>query len=125
MKTVRIDDLADAVNSSLNEYKTVSVENVKKAVRSASETVKDKIQDKAPVDTGAYRKSFTITKQEETADSLINVVHSKNRYQLTHLLEHGHAKRNGGRTKALVHIAPAEKAGIDRLISEVEKGLKG
>ena len=29
------------------------------------------------------------------------------------------------RTKAQPHIAPAEKAGFDLLLSEVEKGVKG
>ena len=53
------------------------------------------------------------------------VVHSKKQYRLTHLLEFGHAKRGGGRTKAQPHIAPAEKAGFDLLLSEVEKGVKG
>lgn len=124
MKTVQIADLAEAVNAELNSYSLSTAETVKKAVKAASETVKEKIQEKAPVDTGAYRKSFVITKEEETSDSLVNVVHSKNRYQLTHLLEKGHAKRGGGRVKAQVHIAPAEQAGIDKLVSEVEKGLK-
>ena len=54
---------------------------------------------------------------------LTEVVHSPTDYQLTHLLEKGHAKRGGGRVKARVHIAPAEKAGIEKLKTEVEKGI--
>ena len=40
-------------------------------------------------------------------------------------MEFGHAKRGGGRTKAQPHIAPAEKAGFELLLSEVEKGVQG
>ena len=50
-------------------------------------------------------------------------VHSKNRYQLAHLLEHGHAKRGGGRVAAIPHIEPAEANGIEALKSKIERGL--
>lgn len=52
------------------------------------------------------------------------VVYSKNRYQLAHLLEKGHAKRGGGRVAGRPHIAPAEQAGIEQLQSLIEKALK-
>lgn len=49
----------------------------------------------------------------------------QNRYQLTHLLEHGHAKRGGGRVPAKPHIAAAEQAGIEQLEKEIQKALEG
>ena len=42
-------------------------------------------------------------------------VHSKTQYQLTHLLEYGHAKRGGGRTKAQPHIIKGEELAIKEL----------
>ncbi|MCD8174409.1 MAG: phage portal protein [Phascolarctobacterium sp.] len=45
------------------------------------------------------------------------------RYQLAHLLEKGHALRQGGRAKAYPHIAPAEEAGETMLVQLIEKAL--
>jgi hypothetical protein len=123
MQTVEVEELADVVNASLTQYASTLTDTVKDAVKSASQTVKSEIEQRAPVLTGRYKKSFVITKTKETKDGLTEVVHSPTDYQLTHLLEKGHAKRGGGRVKARVHIAPAEKAGIEKLKTEVEKGI--
>ena len=56
---------------------------------------------------------------------LMVAVHSRDRYQIAHLLEHGHAKRGGGRVAAIPHIAPAEQSGAEELVSKIERGLSG
>ena len=51
--------------------------------------------------------------------------HSPKKYQLAHLLEKGHAKRGGGRTKAMPHIAPAEENAVKELENDIKKALGG
>ena len=123
--TVRIDQMADAIMQGLNEYAELATEDMKKAVKAASKTVKKEIQAGAPQKSGAYSKSWAVKTVRETANSLEQTVHSKNRYQLAHLLEHGHAKRGGGRVSGKSHIAPAEQMGIDQLEDAIEKALGG
>ena len=122
--SIKIDDLAKEVMRGLDEYADVTTEQVKKAVRKAGNTVRKEIQQNAPKNTGDYAKSWAVKKVRESSHTLELVVHSKNRYQLTHLLEFGHAKRGGGRTRAFPHIAPAEQAGMDQLMRDIENDLK-
>ncbi len=123
-QTIRIDELADAVMNGLKEYAQLAAEDLKEDVKKAGKTVKQQIESAAPKKTGKYAKSWTVKKTRETSDSIQIVVHSKNRYQLAHLLEHGHVKRNGGRTRAFPHIAPAEQAGTEQLLKDIERDLK-
>lgn len=121
---IDIDDLADEIMDGLMEYADLATNTVKQAVKKAGNTVKKEIQATAPSDTGKYKKSFKVTKSKETSNALEVTVHSKDRYQLTHLLEKGHAKRGGGRVSAIPHIAPAEEKGIRKLTEEIERGLR-
>ena len=96
---------------------------MKKAVRKTATEIKKEISANAPEDTGAYAKSWATKKVSENSHSLEMTVHSKNRYQLSHLLEHGHAKRGGGRVAGKPHIAPAEQNGEELLENLIRKAL--
>ena len=96
-RRVSIDQLADAVMEELNNYTETTSDGVKTAVRKAAKTVKQEIQSGAPVKSGKYQKSWATKNTKESSNTLEITVYSKNRYQLAHLLEHGHVKRGGGR----------------------------
>ena len=123
-RTVSVDELASVINEDLQEYATLAAAGVKSAVRKSAKTVKEQIEVGAPTRTGHYKSSWVATKQEESSQSLQMVIHSKDRYQLAHLLENGHAKRGGGRVAGRPHIAPAEQMGEELLQSLIEKALK-
>jgi hypothetical protein len=92
-------------------------------VNNAGNLAKKEIQATAPKQTGQYAKSWKARKTRETATNYQVTVYSSSRYRLAHLLEHGHAKRNGGRVRAFPHIAPAEEKAEDQLLSELERRL--
>ena len=120
-----IDGLADAIMEGLKEYSDLASSEVKGAVRKAGKLVKDEIAANAPKKTGAYSKSWSVKATKETSESLELVVYSKNRYQIAHLLEHGHAKRGGGRVAGIPHIAPAEENAVKQLEEDIVKKLGG
>ena len=120
---VTIGSLADAVMEGLTEYADLATGDMKAAVRKAGNTVRNQIKATAPNRTGKYASSWSVKTDRETSTSLSLIVHSRNRYQLAHLLEFGHAKRGGGRVAAQPHIAPAEEKGVGELEKEIERSL--
>lgn len=122
-RRVTVDQMADAVMEGLLEYAELATDVMKDCVKKAGNTVKKETQANAPVRSKRYQKSWAVKKQKESSNALEVVVHSRNRYQLTHLLEKGHAKRGGGRVRAIPHIAPAEEKGIRELEEGIRRGL--
>lgn len=120
---VTVDQMADAIMDGLFEYAELATDTMKDCVKKAGNTVKKETQDHAPVKSRRYKKSWAVKRQKETSTTLEMVVHSRNRYQLTHLLEKGHVKRGGGRVKAIPHIGPAEEKGIQLLEDSIKRGL--
>lgn len=118
-----IDDMADEIMRGLTEYADLADSAMKAAVKKTATSVKKEISANAPKRTGRYAKSWATKKTKENSHSLEITVHSKNRYQLAHLLEKGHAKRNGGRVPGKPHIAPAEENGAALLESLITKEL--
>ena len=124
-RKVKIDGLADAVAEELESYSSLAAEDMKSAVKDAAALVREEIRAGAPVRSGKYARSWTTKVTGESSTALEVTVYSPSRYQLAHLLEHGHAKRGGGRVRAIPHIAPAEELGEKKLEEDIAKALKG
>ena len=113
MKTVSIDEMGNAIAKEFEEYVSLTEDKVKKICKEVADDTKEEIMDNAPVDTGRYKKSWKITESKQ-GKGVKYTVHA-GRYRLTHLLEYGHAKRGGGRTKAYPHISKGENLAIREL----------
>lgn len=120
---VKTDELAEVIMEGLQDYADLATEDLKEDIRRASDTVRKEIVKNAPRDTGAYAKGWAVLKGREDACSINMIVYCRKRWRLTHLLEHGHAKRGGGRVAARPHIAPAQEAGEKELEELIRKDL--
>ncbi|WP_420837676.1 HK97 gp10 family phage protein [Bacillus mesophilum] len=84
----------------------------------ADELVSELRTDPTPELTGDYRKGW---RAKRVGNKFI--IHNATDYQLTHLLEKGHAKKGGGRVPAYPHIRPAEQRAIDEFLRKLEAVL--
>ena len=117
MAAIDIDNLADVIMEELQSCSKDIAETVKEEVKEAAKNCVTTIKKKSPEDTGKYKKGWTSKVEFENKNGIRIKVYNRTKPQLTHLLENGYAKRNGGRVVGKAHIAPAEK--------EIEKELMG
>lgn len=111
-------DLSGEIMKCLQEYTEEVVEALEKTEKELADEAVRTLKQTSPKKSGKYAKSWTQTKQGKK-----RIVHNR-RYQLTHLLEKGHAKRNGGRVAARVHIAPVEQRISKEAVERLKRNLK-
>ena len=124
-RTVSVDQMAAAIEEELEKYKDLASDELKKSVKKAGKTAKSDINESAPVRTGKYAKSWKSKVTAEDSERIQLTVYSPSRYMIAHLLENGHAKRGGGRVRAIPHIGPAEEHAEEVLLKDIERALRG
>lgn len=125
--SVPIVEFTETLNEELKKYTTEVYNAINDAVDEVSENLVKELKKNSPVDKTSKKKHYKNNWKVETTGRMFYkkaVVHNK-KYQLTHLLEYGHAKVNGGRVKAYPHIAPAEQNAIKEFIQKVEEAVSG
>lgn len=120
-KNILPGDFSSEINSILVEYgdhaSKCLVEVIPDVAKNATKQLKATNVYKRK--TGRYNKGWTASTDVRRTE-VKSVVHNRTDYQLSHLLEFGHAKANGGRTKAFPHIAQVN----DWVQEEVVKKIK-
>lgn len=117
---IKIDDLASALVSELEYYESGVTEEVKKSVRAATKACIAELKSTSPSLTGSYAGGWRGKVAFESPMDIRVQVHNATDYQITHLLEDGHAKVNGGRVPAYPHIGAA----ADNASELLEKDVK-
>lgn len=125
MANISIDQLANEIAKGLSQYSNDVVEKVNiSSARVGKAAVKRLKAVKFKSGTGEYSKSWRMKTEPTQGQPNRQIIHNKDHYQLTHLLEHGHAKANGGRVSAIPHIGPVEEEVIREFVSKVEEAIR-
>lgn len=118
-------DITAKITAALQEYSADVAEAVDAAAKECAKGLAKDVKAAAPTRTGAYKKSWTSAQTGTEGQGKVFTVYSKDRYQLTHLLEHGHKKKNGGMVKAIPHIAQANEKWQEEFERRCEEAVKG
>lgn len=120
-----IDNIASVLADELQKYSDEVAEEAKQAVDDVSQELVENIKNDSPKKTGKYAKGWTSKVEYEDKNNKRVRVYNKTDYQLTHLLEYGHAKAGGGRVEGKAHIRPNEEKAIKQLEKKIEEAVKG
>lgn len=125
---IRVDELAAEVNRQLALFAGATDQIVEKSADEVAEATIKMLNATSPKLTGAYAKSWEVFTPKSGPNRHYRVIHAGNgEYRLTHLLEHGHAKVNGGRVNPSPpggHIEPAEQEAISSFEAAIRRGVE-
>ena len=123
MANISIDQLTEAIDETLTIYSNEITAGVKKVAQKKVKELVKRTKATAPVGKRKkhYKSNIASKKLSETSRSISYLWYVKgNDYRLSHLLENGHATRNGGRVEGTHFI----KKATDPILEEYEREVK-
>lgn len=121
-KTIKPEALADALGQGLTIWHKETTERLDEAAAAAVKKLAKLTKANAPKGArGSFRKSISSKQIKKTDRGSTYAWYVKPpEHRLTHLLVHGHATKDGGRTKADPFLANA----LDEVLPEYEKAAE-
>lgn len=123
------EELTDAILDMLTDYKKEVADGVFRVGKKAIKEIERKSIDTAPIGRRVkgdhFRESIASKSEQDRLGNSTHIWYVKApNYRLTHLLVHGHAKRNGGRTRANPFLKNATEAALKQYLKDVERVIK-
>jgi hypothetical protein len=112
-------DLTREIQRQLKYYAKEVREEVEQAMEDVSTELKSDVVRDSPERRPSYKKGWRIKKTKNKY-----ILHNATDYRLTHLLEHGHALRNGERYQGKVHIRPNEEKAVREYLRRIERAIE-
>ena len=126
-KSIGTDQLGEAIAKELTLYGENVIEALKKEAKSSMDRLVKDTKATAPVGRRKkhYRDSIKSKKVSESDRAVLYVWYVDGAdYRLSHLLENGHALRDGGRSRATHFIQNASDPILEEYLKAVEEVIK-
>lgn len=125
---IKPDQLDEAIRAELETYSADVTKEVNQNLKEVADKTVDTLKKGGSYRerTGKYTPDWSVTERpgRSVMQGAEYSVHNRKHYQLTHLLEKGHVTRNGKRTRAFAHIAPAEQQAQELAVKAVEQAVR-
>lgn len=124
-KTIKGADLSAILEQELTQYKKAITEKINHLSERTAKAIVTHTRATAPKMTGDYRNriAYKQSKRSPGGDTYVWYVKPPD-HRLTHLLVHGYAKQNGGRTKADPFLANALDVEFPKFLRDVKEAVK-
>ena len=120
---VEMDGLAAAIADALEEFQEETMQDVKTSVKAAAKVCVESLEETSPKRKkkreNPYSEGWRAKVTYESGTDIRVQVYNKTNYQLTHLLEDGHAKVSGGTVPGTPHIEPAAEKASQMLLKDI------
>lgn len=121
-QTIQPAELASAINQILDEYQEDVDEVVTKSITEVAKDAAKELKSAGSFGgTGKFKKSWSVKIDKKRIYTEATVYNKKP--GLTHLLEFGHAKQNGGRVDGFNFIAPVNEKVQTEVVKKIEEKL--
>lgn len=125
---IKIDDLQRTVNKALSSYSSSTAEAIEAAEKKIAKEAVSELKATSPAATdtkapGTYRKGWRSNIQRSRLGCSLTIYNKEG--SLTHLLEKGHALRQGGRSPAQPHIKKVADSAEESFVEELKERIEG
>ncbi|SFR15256.1 HK97 gp10 family phage protein [Desulfoscipio geothermicus] len=121
-KAIPIHKLANEIVNAVREYTEDVQEAIAKEVDDTAKKVLRDVKALSPKRTGEYASTFVRTNKSLAAHGRrMYVIWNKKHYRRVHLLEFGHALRNGGRAPEFPHLRPAHDKHVPQMVENIKR----
>lgn len=122
MTKIGLDDLAVVIENEMTNYAKDSSDIMREVIEEVTNEAIETLKVTSPKRRGKYAKGWTSKVTIDTNTALTKTIYNRTP-GLTHLLEDGHAKQNGGRVEGHKHIGPVETKTVESLENKLRTRL--